>query len=294
MDAPRHVRSISLGAIIAVALVPGRAAAQDDLTGEWAARVHEDAPYRMGGEIGVSVGDYSGLPLTAAARLKADSWDASIQDVPEHQTIPASSLYSMRGGAINLRISKIVDDVTQDLVAFKIVRSPASGGIRMIWMDGRSHPPEYAAHTWQGFSTGTWEGRMLMVETTHVKAGTLQLNGVPHSDQATMVEHFIRHGDYLTVIATVTDPFYLEEPLIRSTNFALDLGQQLAPVVLTVADLSVHPPGYVPHHLPGANEFLKEYAEKFKIPFEATRGGKETSYPEYQLVLKAQMKKTAQ
>ena len=29
---------------------------------------------------------------------------------------------------------------------------------REIWMDGRPHPPAYAPHTWQGFSTGQWEG----------------------------------------------------------------------------------------------------------------------------------------
>jgi hypothetical protein len=293
MDAPGHVRYLGLGVVLAMMVMTGRAAAQNDLTGEWASRVHEDAPYRMGGEIGVRVGDYAGLPINAAARQKADSWDASIQDVKEHQTIPASSLFAMRGGAVNLRISKIVDDISQEVVAYKVVRSPASGGTRLIWMDGRPHPPEYAAHTWQGFSTGTWEGRMLTVETTHVKMASLQGNGVAHSDQATMVEHFIRHGDYLTVVVIVTDPQYLEEPFIRSTNFALDLGQQLAPVVLGIAELSDHPPGYIPHHLPGTNAYLKEYAEKFKIPFEATRGGKETTYPEYQLVLKAQ-KKTAQ
>jgi hypothetical protein len=294
MNAHRHVRSIGFGIAVTIALVPGRAAAQGDLTGEWAARVHEDAPYRMGATFGVAIGDYTGLPITAAARLKADSWDASIQDVSEHQTIPASSLFSMRGGAVNLRISKIVDDVTQEVVAFKIVRSPASGGTRMIWMDGRPRPPEYAAHTWQGFSAGKWEGSMLTVETTGVKMASLQGNGVPHSDQATMVEHFIRHGDYLTVVVIVTDPQYLEEPLIRSTNFALDLSQQLAPVVLGVAELVDHPQGYVPHHLPGTNQFLKEFAVKSNIPFEATRGGKETTYPEYQLILKAQMKKTPQ
>ena len=138
MDAHRHVRGIGLGVVIAIALAPGRAAAQGDLTGEWASRVHEDAPYRMGGEIGVRVGDYAGLPINAAARLKADSWDASIQDVKEHQTIPASSLFAMRGGAVNLRISKIVDDISQEVVAFKVVRSPASGGTRLIWMDCRA------------------------------------------------------------------------------------------------------------------------------------------------------------
>ena len=37
---------------------------------------------------------------------------------------------------------------------------------RTIYMDGRPHPSEYAPHTWQGFSTGEWEGDMLKVTTT--------------------------------------------------------------------------------------------------------------------------------
>jgi hypothetical protein len=34
-------------------------------------------------------------------------------------------------------------------------------------------------------------------------------------------------------------------------------------------------------HLPGTNDFLKEFPSNFGIPVEATRGGAETMYPEY-------------
>jgi hypothetical protein len=37
----------------------------------------------------------------------------------------------------------------------------------------------------------------------------------------------------------------------------------------------------VPSHLPGSNTFLREFAAKFNLPFEPTRGGAETMYPEY-------------
>jgi hypothetical protein len=37
----------------------------------------------------------------------------------------------------------------------------------------------------------------------------------------------------------------------------------------------------VPHHLPGTNAFLPEFAEKYKLPYAATRGGAETMYPDY-------------
>jgi hypothetical protein len=39
--------------------------------------------------------------------------------------------------------------------------------------------------------------------------------------------------------------------------------------------------GEVPHHLPGTNPYLDEYAKKNHIPVEATRGGAETALPEF-------------
>ena len=79
-------------------------------------------------------------------------------------------------------------------------------------MDGRPRPSPHAQHSWQGFSTGEWEGDMLKVTTTHLKEGWLRRNGVPRSDKATLIEHFIRHGDYLTLVTIVKDPVYLTEP----------------------------------------------------------------------------------
>ena len=40
-------------------------------------------------------------------------------------------------------------------------------------------------------------------------------------------------------------------------------------------------PAYVPHHLPGKNPYLTEFATMHGLPVEPTRGGAETMYPEY-------------
>ena len=148
-------------------------------------------------------------------------------------------------------------------------------------MDGRPHPPEYAAHTWQGFSTGKWDGDMLTVTTTHLKMGWIRRNGVPRSDKATLTEHFVRHGDYLTLMSVVNDPVYLTEPFVRTTNWALDPHQTIAPYPCEAVVEVERPQGLVPSHLPGTNTFLREFASKFNLPFEPTRGGAETMYPEY-------------
>jgi hypothetical protein len=259
-----------------------------DLSGEWAPRFHEDQPERIPGP---DIGDYLGLPINAAARLHADSWDASILTLPEHQCKPHPADYSPRGPA-NLRLWKEIDTASQQLIAWHTHISWQAPE-RTIWMDGRPHPPEYAAHTWQGFSTGKWEGDALVVTTTHLKMGWIRRNGVPRSDTATLVERFIRHGDTLTLISWINDPVYLEEPFVRTTNWVLDPHQSIAPYPCGVVVEVDRPQGTVPHHLPGTNTFLNEFPAKVHVPAEAARGGAETMYPEYMLRLQTMAKPAA-
>jgi hypothetical protein len=262
--------------VTAMALAARPAFAQIDFSGEWAPRFHEDQPERIPGP---EVGDYLGIPITDGARLRADTWDASLLTLPEHQCKPHPSDYAWRGPA-NLRIWKDVDTATQQTIAIRTHISWQAPE-RTIYMDGRPHPPDYAAHTWQGFSTGKWEGNMLTVTTTHLKAGWIRRNGIPRSDMATITEHLIRHGDYLTVVVIINDPVYLTEPFIRTTDFVLDVNQQIAPYPCEVVVEVDRPQGTVPNHLPGANTFLAEFPAAHNIPEEAARGGPETMYPEY-------------
>jgi glyoxylase-like metal-dependent hydrolase (beta-lactamase superfamily II) len=250
--------------------------AQVDLTGEWAARFHEDFLERIPGP---DIGDYLGLPINDAARLRADSWDESIQTLPEWQCRPHPADYGSRGPA-DLRIWKDVDTATQQVIAYHThVQWQAQE--RTIWMDGRPHPPADALHTWQGFSTGTWDGNQLSVITTHFKESYLRRNGVPRSDLATLTEHWIRHGNFLTLIHIVSDPVYLTEPSIRTTNWEFAPEQHIDPYPCEVAEEVERAAGIVPHHLPGKNPFLAEFAKKFSLPEAAVRGGAETMYPEY-------------
>jgi len=256
--------------------------AQMDPTGEWAPRFHEDNPERLAGP---EIGDYLGLPINDAARLRADSWDASILTLPEHQCKPHPADYGPRGPA-NLRFWKEVDKDSQQTIAYHTHISWQAPE-RTIWMDGRPHPPDYAAHTWQGFSTGKWEGDVLTVTTTHLKTGWIRRNGIPRSDRATLTEHWIRHGDYLTLVSIINDPAYLTEPFIRTTNWVLDPRQQIAPYPCEAVVEVDRPKGSVPHHLPNTNTFLGEFPKKYNLPDGAARGGAETMYPEYQGKMKA-------
>lgn len=264
--------------LIAFLTLPVPALAQVDFTGEWGPAYHEDRPERIPGP---ELGDYMGLPLNDAARRAADSWDADrISVVTQYQCRPHSSDYGMRGLG-NLRVTREIDPDTQRLIAFHTYM-PAWGSERTIWMDGRPHPPDEAEHTFQGFSTGAWDGNTLVVTTSHLKSNYFRRNGVPSSDIRTFTEYWTRHDDFLTVVTVVDDPVYLTEPLVRSQNWFLDPGQQLQPMYCEyVPEVPAASEGDVPNHLPGTNPYLTEVADWYGLPLDAVRGGAETMYPEY-------------
>jgi hypothetical protein len=250
--------------------------AQIDFSGEWAPRFYEDQPERVPGP---ELGDYLGLPINDAARERADTWAASIQSLPEWQCRPHSADYIWRGPS-QLRITKEVDPVTRQITAFHAEWLRSVDNI--YYLDGRPHPSENAPHTWGGFATAKWDGDMLTITVTHLKEGYVRRNGVPRSDLATVTEHWVRHGNWLTVVTVVNDPVYLTEPFVRSTDYELDEHQLVAPYPCDVVEEVERGKNVVPHFLPGTNPSLKEFAETHQLPQEATRGGAATMYPEYQ------------
>jgi hypothetical protein len=276
------MKHIVTGTVLLAALAAGvPASAQSFLNGDWVGLFHEDQPERGPGP---ELSDFAGLPINAAARQYADSWDAQRLALPEHQCRAHVSPYIYRG-PIRVRIEEVRDDPTQDVVAIKHFLSTYAQE-RMIWLDGRPHPPDTAPHTWMGFSTGEWQGNVLKVTTTHIKQGWHRRNGLPMSANARMTEYFFRHGDVLTQMSIVEDPVYLEEPLVKTTNLLLDENTQPAQYqawLFCQADeeQAERDPAYVPHYLPGENPYIEEFAARHGLPVEPTRGGAHTMYPEY-------------
>jgi hypothetical protein len=273
-------RRTVLAATIVIALFSTPASAQSFLNGDWVGVFHEDQPERGPGP---DLADYLGLPINAAARQYAQSWDASRLTQPEQQCRAHVSPYIYRG-PIRVRITEERDPATQNTIAIKHFLSTYAQE-RTIWLDGRPHPSATAPHTWMGFSTGRWEGRVLRVETTHIKQGWIRRNGVPMSAEAKLTEYYARHGNILTVMTIVEDPIYLEEPFVRTTDLQLDPNTQPNAyqgwLVCQGDEEVLHEPGWVPHYLPGENPFLEEFAAKVGLPVEPTRGGAQTMYPEY-------------
>jgi cyclase len=271
------INRVALGTCALVVLAAVPAFAQINFVGEWSGRYHEDQPDRVPGE---EPGDFSGVPINDAARLFADSWDVARHSVLEHQCAPYTLPY-MFFGPNQFRIWQEHNQDTQELIAIRMHLGTYQQE-RTIWMDGRPHPPDYAPHTFMGFSTGVWNGDTLTITTTHIKAGYYRRTGIPASDRLTVVEHWIRHGNVLSQVTIATDPVYLTEPYIRSQEFVLmDRGNTNW---LYNCEYVMEVPkdkNEVPHYLPGANPWIGEFSAKHAMPEAGVRGGAETLLPEW-------------
>ena len=248
-----------------------------DISGSWYPQ-----PFQDSGLITASGAliEYGGIPLNEAGRLYALAWSPSRIQGRQHQCMGYIPPYTYNQPG-NLRFWEERDPYTHRLLAIKHYWQ-ISEGTRTIWMDDRPHPPEYAQHTWAGFATGKYEGNALTVYTTHLKRGWIRANGLAQSDEATVTEHFIRHGDRITYLSVVNDPVYLAEPFSRTYTlgryvkepdawlYACDDGEQILG----------RREDQVESYFWGQHPFLREFGNKYNIPLLATLGGPETMYPE--------------
>jgi cyclase len=249
-----------------------------DFSGSWYPGRHQEAGL---GTAAGSLVDYGGIPINEASRIYALSWPASRQTVKQHQCQGYAPPYLWYAPG-NYRIWEERDPDTQRLVSINAYAQIAEGE-RIMYTDGRPHPSPYAPHTFPGFTTGKYEGHIFTTTTTHIKRGWIRSTGVTQSDEATVVEHYIRHGDRITIFAVTTDPVMLTEPfsktsvLIRSQRdpdgwlYACDDGEQVLG----------RPPDYVPSHLFGQNASLRDYSNTNKVPLLGALGGAETMYPDF-------------
>ncbi len=264
--------------VLMIMAMAAPAAAQVDIAGEWGRDNHEDQPHRAPG---AEVGDYTGIALNDAGRLKADTWNASVLSQPEQQAKPHPAQYSMRGPGPQVRISKVVHPVSGQLIAYTLAGFFGRAD-RVIYMDGRAHPSEYAEHMWHGFSTGEWDGDQLVITTTHIKYGVVRRNGVPASPEAVVTERWVRYGGLLMVVMHVDDPVYLDEPLVRTNVLRSNPGQHTGRITPfeVVDEVLTRQTGNVPHYPLGVQH--RGFGQRVGLPFELTQGGAETMYPEYQ------------
>jgi hypothetical protein len=94
-------------------------------------------------------------------------------------------------------------------------------GVRTIWMDGRTLPPNPPdLPRWWGYSVGRWDGDTLVVESVgHDDRTWIDYFGYPHSDELRLEERYRRvSADTLELVMTVTDPKYYAKPWKSQTK----------------------------------------------------------------------------
>ena len=277
----RIAGGLLLSAVLAIDSLLAQGNSPLDLSGTWVWVNQEDATNRFRGvDPG---GRYEGQPINDAARMRADTYSEEwVSTSPLLQCRPRGPTYQPY--ALDLvQIGKELDLVSRQIAAYRITVHKTAGA-RMVWLDDRPRPSRYAAHTWEGFATGTFKGPVLEITSTHLKESIITRNGVPSSFRATVIEQLFLDEPYLHWVFTVIDPDYLTEPLVRSGLYVRGPTQQLPPYPCQAEDNL--PPGArasytVPHYLPGENPWLTETAFGFRAPLRAWRGFAETLYPEW-------------
>jgi hypothetical protein len=112
----------------------------------------------------------------------------------------------------------------------KVVQTPSlimliveEEGYRQIFLDGRSHPKDLNP-TWYGHSIGKWDGDALVVDTVGFNdVGTLNPDGVPHTEQMHLLERFRRPDlGHLEIEVAIEDPKVFSKPwtMKRVANLA--------------------------------------------------------------------------
>ncbi|PWU07176.1 MAG: hypothetical protein C5B51_10615 [Terriglobia bacterium] len=168
-------------------------------------------------------GDYASVPLNAAGRKVADSWDPGKDEAAGDQC-------KAYGAPAVMRIPGRLHVTWQDDYTLK-VETDAGTQTRLFHFNPAAAG---AGGDWQGASVANWEvvagarnqlpGAGLKVTTTRLKAGYLRKNGVPYSANAVVTEYYDRvnesNGDSWLIVKTIVeDPMYLNVPFITSTNF---------------------------------------------------------------------------
>jgi hypothetical protein len=135
--------------------------------------------------------------FTAAALAARDAWDPVVDDpalrciapgMPVAMDTPFPFAFEEGNGRILIRIEQW-------------------DGRRSIHMDGDLNP-QAQPPSLMGYSVGRWEGRTLVVETSHISWPYVDEFGTPKSDEFTMTERFIFSEDsrQMTWEATSNDP----------------------------------------------------------------------------------------
>jgi hypothetical protein len=141
-----------------------------------------------------------GLPFTPwAVAVRKERKDNNNKDNPDAHCLPL--------GLTQLHMHPQPRKIIQT-PALIVILYEAQGGVRQIFMDGRSLPNNDPDPWWYGYSIGHWDGDTLVVETTGFRDDVwLDVEGSPLTNTGKMTERFRRVSfGHLEMDITVEDP----------------------------------------------------------------------------------------
>ena len=106
------------------------------------------------GAVEFPVGEFGGLRLKPGAAAAAKTWKPEHEMTVDRVCLPPSIVYAMQG-PFPMEIHQTPDLIVMRLEYYDMVR--------LIFLDGRAHPPANAPHTKVGHSVGRWDGSTLVV-----------------------------------------------------------------------------------------------------------------------------------
>jgi hypothetical protein len=229
---------MAAGFLIALSLLPATSVAQRggggqtgpppapqaqapfDITGTWVPLITEDWRNRM---VTPPKGDYESVPISAAGRKVADTWDPAKDEAAGQQC-------KAYGAPSIMRLAGRVRFSWENPTTLKVDTEAGTQTRRLLFGN-----PAAAERSLQGRSVATWEnlagGRggqprtgTLKVVTTNLLPGYLRKNGVPYSANTIVTEWYdmvmLPGNEPLLVVNTeVTDPENLNQPFLTSTHF---------------------------------------------------------------------------
>lgn len=138
------------------------------------------------------VGVYGGLKVKPKALDAAKKWNPR-DDMSLSNACRAPSIVYAMQGPFPLEIFQGTELIVIKLEYFDLMR--------IVFMDGHK-PDATTPDSKVGFSVGRWEGDTLVVETTHLEAGTILNNGLDHSNKVKTIERFRVSADGSELLAT--------------------------------------------------------------------------------------------
>jgi hypothetical protein len=206
-------RHVCIGLLAALALPPVAAGAPPpDFTGVWR---------NLNPTITASVAPVPLSPLRPAARRRFDAFNALLAptgDTPGGVCLGAGMPGVMLGaGGYPMEIIQRPEQIT---IIYEL-----HGETRRVYFGARNAPEADRVPGRDGYSSGRWEGNVLVVETNDL-VEQLDQRTTPHSDAATIVERYSleapegRGPRILVAQVTMTDPLFYTEPVVLTVRWA--------------------------------------------------------------------------